>query len=116
MTDGRSDGSTVDGYNMDGSGYVTIPNATPRGTSGGYISSVTMTQFGLIPYASLGSATTHYCDGFWFNNTQNSYALIGCSSIHSLKCGAFCVHLNGDWSIVAWDIGTFISCKPLAPN
>ena len=116
MTYGRSDGSTVDGYNMDGSGYVTIPNATPRGTSGGYISSVTMVQFGLIPYNSSGSATTHYCDGFWFNNTQNTYALVGGDSNYSLFSGAFCVTFTNVQSIMYNDIGASLSCKPLAPN
>lgn len=116
MTYGRSDGSTVDGYNMDGSGYVTIPNATPRGTSGGYISSVTIVQFGLIPYASSGSATTHYCDGFWFNNIQNNYAIVSGYTNSSLACGAFCVCLHYTWSAITWSVGASLSCKPLASN
>lgn len=115
MTYGRSDGSTVDGYNMDGSGYVTIPNATPRGTSGGYISSVTMVQFGLIPYNSSGSATTHYCDGFWFDNTQNTYVLVGGDSKYSLFSGAFCATFTNVRSIMHNDVGASLSCKPLAP-
>lgn len=114
MTYGRSDGSTVDGYNMDGSGYVTVPNATPSGASGGYISNLAMMKFGLIPYASLGSATTYYCDGFWFNNGQYNYAITGGYTNSSLFCGAFCVGLHNTWSAMTWSLGASLSCKPLA--
>lgn len=113
MTYGQSDGSTVDGYNTDGSGYISI-GCTPSGTSGGYISKMTVTKNGLIPTTASGSATTYYTDGLWFNNSQVDYAFVGGSSDDRLRVGALCSNLNGLVSYAVWAFGTAVSCKPLA--
>lgn len=114
MTYSQADGSTVDGYNLDGTGYITIPDSTPAGTSGGYISKMIFTDYGMIPKQASGSATTHYADGLRFNNGQVNYALVGGSSDHGLLVGAFCSVLNAPASAACWDIGAALSCKPLA--
>lgn len=46
LTRGTHDGSTATDYNTDGNGYKTIANATPAGSSGGYISSMKTEAFG----------------------------------------------------------------------
>ena len=115
MTYGQSDGSTTDGYNETGSGYISIGGATPSGTSGGYISKMLITDNGLIPTIASGSATTHYCDGLWFNNSQVDYAYVGGESVGGASSvGALCSVLNAASSRADGGVGTSISCKPLA--
>lgn len=112
MTYGQSDGSTVDGYNITGDGYVTIEDATPSGTSSGYISLCKFTENGIIPKQASGSSTTKYCDGLWLNNDQVDYAIVSGGSGDSAHVGAFCSDL-GDTALLAyWNIDAGLSCKP----
>ena len=114
MTYGKFDSSTTDGYNETGSGYISIAGTTPSGTSGGYISKILITDNGLIPTIVSGSATTHYCDGLWFNNSQFNYAFVSGASNASSRVGALCSNLNAASSYADWAVGAAISCKPLA--
>ena len=114
MTYGQSDGSTVDGYNTDGSGYITISGATPSGTSGGYISKMLFSQYGVIPITSSGSSTTYYCDGLWFDNSQVDYACVGGASDSASLVGALFSALNAAASFAYVTAGAALSCKPLA--
>ena len=114
MTYGQSDGSTTDGYNETGSGYISIGGATPSGTSGGYTSKMLITDNGLIPTIASGSATTYYCDGLWFDNSQVDYACVGGSSSNTSLVGALCSNLNAASSFELWLFGAALSCKPLA--
>lgn len=114
MTYGKSDGSTVDGYNTTGTGYVTIAEATPSGTSGGYISTCKFDEHGLIPKQASGSATTKYCDGLWLNNSQVNYAFVGGDTSHEHLLGALCSALFYEASDARWRLGAALSCKPLA--
>ena len=116
MTYGLSDGSTVDGYNLDGTGYITVANSAPSGTSGGYVSKILMTENGLIPVVASGSATTYYCDGLWYDNTIIDYVFVGGSTINTLCAGLFNTYLSSSYSRNSWNIGASISCKPLAPT
>lgn len=115
MTYGQSDGSTVDGYNTNGTGYIVIPNSTPSGSNGGYISKVLFNKNGLIPTTASGSQTTYYCDGLWFNNSQTSYAIVGACCNVGLPVGAFSLNFS---FVVSSDVyglcGATLSCKPLA--
>ena len=114
LTYGQSDGSTVDGYNTDGTGYIEIPNSTPSGSSGGYISKLLFGNYGYIPVISNGSATTYCCDGLWFKNEQIGYALMGGSFVFEYLVGAFCSSLINPVSVTGWDVTAALSCKPLA--
>ena len=116
MTYGQNDGSTTDGYNIDGTGYISIPNSTPSGTSGGYISKVLFNENGLIPTTANGSQTTYYCDGLWFNNSQINYALVSGDSGGRYFVGAFCSNFHDTVSLASWNVATALSCKPLAPT
>ena len=113
LTYGQSDGSTVNGYNTDGSGYISV-GCTPAGTSGGYVSKMTITEYGLIPTTASGSSTTYYTDGLWFNNSQVDYALVSGGCDNGFLVGAVCVSLNTLVSTALWCIGAALSCKPLA--
>lgn len=114
MTYGQSDGSTVDGYNLDGNGYITIANSTPSGTTGGYISKIMITDNGLIPTIASGSATTYYCDGLWFNNSQVGYPCVGGSTSTPSSAGALCSYLGFASSHASFNLCAALSCKPLA--
>lgn len=114
MTYGQSDGSTTDGYNETGSGYISIGGTTPSGASGGYISKMLITNNGLIPTISSGSATTYYCDGLWFNNSQVDYAFVGGDPSNASLAGALFSALNGASSATSLVFGAALSCKPLA--
>lgn len=113
MTYGQSDGSTVDGYNTDGSGYIAI-GCIPSGTNGGYINKMTVTENSLIPTTASGSATTYYPDGLWFNNSQVDYAFVGGSSNNGFPVGTLYSNLSAAVSHTRWTLGATVSCKPLA--
>ncbi|MDD3415475.1 MAG: hypothetical protein PHY47_15945 [Lachnospiraceae bacterium] len=112
MTYGTDDGSTVKGYNLTGSGYLTVASATPGGTSGGYISGVNIANgFGIIPVTASGSSSTYLADGLWFNNSQTDIALVGGNCSNSLLCGPFCSALADTAAYAGWYFGAALSYK-----
>ena len=114
LTRGTHDGSTATDYNTDGSGYKTIANATPAGTSGGYISSMKTEAFGRLPVTASGSSSTYEADGMWYNNSQVNYACVGGGWYNGLLVGPFYADLNGAASNSYSSVGAALSCKPLA--
>ena len=112
LTYGKQDGSTVEGYNTTGSGYIS--HGTMVGTSGGYTSHMNITNRGITPETISGSDSTYYCDGAWFNNGQVDYALVGGYWKYSLHVGCLCVDLNTPVSVTFANFGAALSCKPLA--
>lgn len=112
LTYGKQDGSTVEGYNTTGSGYIS--HGTMTGTSGGYTSHMNITNRGITPETISGSDSTYYCDGAWFNNGQVDYAIVGGPWNHGLLVGCLCVSLYSAVSIAGTPIGAALSCKPLA--
>ena len=112
LTYGKEDGSTVDGYNTTGSGYIS--HGTMSGTSGGYTSHMHITDRGITPETISGSDSTYYCDGAWFNNGQVDYAVVGGGWSSGLRVGCLCVYLNVAVSVATAYIGAALSCKPLA--
>ena len=114
LTRGTHDGSTVTDYNTDGGGYISVANATPAGTSGGYISTMKTEAYGRLPVQASGSSSTYEADGLYFNNSQVDYARVGGIWALDLLCGPFCAYLydtaSGSYSFC----GAALSCKPLA--
>lgn len=110
LTWGTEDGSTAEGYNETGAGYISV-GLTPGGTSGGYVSSATLTAYGLVSQTASGSSTTYECDGFWFNNGQTNYALVGGPCYSGALCGAFYAYVNDAPSHAHWSIGCCLSYK-----
>ena len=113
-TYGTEDGSTASDYNLTGSGFKLTGADAPSGTSGGYISKMHFSEDGMFPEVVSGTASSHYCDGCWFNNGIVSVPLRGGLSSSGSLDGAFSVRLNGDASYAYWFIGAALSCKPLA--
>ena len=114
LTRGTHDGSTATDYNTDGRGYKTIANATPAGTSGGYISSMKTEAFGRLPVTASGSSSTYEADGMWYNNRQVDYACVGGGWHDDLMVGPFYAYLYYAASDSYSTIGAALSCKPLA--
>lgn len=114
MTHGTEDGSTVTGFNTSGSGYVAIPNSTPSGTIGGYISSWSKSEYGMIPLVASGTSGTYLCDGLYFDNSDTRFALVGGRSDYSWRCGALCSNLNGWAGSRGWNIGAALTYKGVA--
>lgn len=112
LTYGKQDGSTVEGYNTTGSGYIS--HGTMAGTSGGYTSHMNITNRGITPETISGSDSTYYCDGAWFNNGQVDYAVVGGGWYNGLLVGCLCVYLSTAVSYAHADNGAALSCKPLA--
>lgn len=112
LTYGKQDGSTVEGYNTTGSGYIN--HGTMTGTSGGYISHMNITNRGITPETISGSDSTYYCDGAWFNNGQVDYAVVGGRWDGGLHVGCLCVYMNYAVSYASTGVVAALSCKPLA--
>ena len=97
-------------YNTTGSGYTNTA-LTPAGTNGGYANLTKMTDHGRVPYNASGSATTYTCDGFWFNNSQANYALVGGDWGNSTLLGFSCVSLGNAASLTLTHFGACLSCE-----
>lgn len=111
MTYGTEDGSTAQGYNTSGSGYITLTGANPTGTSGGYISKCQANKYGKFPYQASGSETTYEPDGLWFAS-GTMYACVGGYCDSGFRCGAFASVLYSAASYASWGVGASVSCKP----
>lgn len=114
LTRGTHDGSIATDYNTDGSGYKAIANATPAGTSGGYISSMKTEAFGRLPVTASGSSSTYEADGMWYANDYVSYAMVSGVYGFGLLDGPFTTILVHTVSDSSSSNGAALSCKPLA--
>ena len=111
MTNGMEDGSTADGYNTSGIGYLT-GNTLPS-ASGTFIQQMEFDENQFTPKTAAGSAATFFGDGLW-TNTGTRYASRGGASHTGSRVGAFCLALYNAVSVSGWDLGAAPSCKPLA--
>ena len=100
-------------YNEAGTDYETA-GATPTGSSGGYISKMAFTKDAMVASVVSGSSSTYYCDGQWWNDSGNRWALYGGASDSGATCGAFCCDLARALGRAVWAIGCALSLKPLA--
>ncbi len=97
-------------YNTTGEDYIRT-GIVITGTSGGYISKTTMTEYGRLPTIASGSATTYECDGCYFNTTQLNYAAAGaCASYAASDGGAFALSVYNAPSYASWARGCGLSC------
>ena len=113
MTYSQVDGTTQTGYDDTGSGYKTVANGIPGGTSRGYVSTAIFTPDGIYYKTMSGSESTYLCDAMWFNNGQNNYALVGGVCDDGARAG-FCVYLSLAFGYSYWSLGARPSCKPLS--
>ena len=98
------------GYRITDTVGYTPTGISLGGTNGGYISAGAMTEYGFIPRTISGSASTYYCDGAWFNNSQLDYLLSGtCAGDASGVSGAFTFHVAYAPGYAGWAIGCGLS-------
>ena len=100
-------------YSEGSTGYVNT-GVTPGGTSGGYISRMRFNKEAMYAGTVSGGSTTYFCDGQWWNTSDNRWSLYGGSSNNGATCGAFCCYLANPLSDSYWSIGCALSLKPLA--
>lgn len=100
------------GYRVnDVEGYVNT-NLKLTGTSGGYISKCTCSEYGEIPTEISGSGTTYYADGSWFDNSGLKYLVSGASADGaSALGGGFSFDVNNPPSWAYWGYGCGLSCE-----
>lgn len=114
MTRDTRDGSTADNYNLTGTGYIEIPNGMTEGTSGGYISRMLYTPYGVLPKTVSGSSSTQYTDGSWFEKNQTDFSWVGGALDIGNKNGIFCTHMFYNYAYSNYFVNTSLSCKPPA--
>ena len=121
MTKSTIDGSTVQNYNSDGSGYIDTGITVPSGMSGSYFVDVAASKYGFAIPAALtkykgdtgtagGSSTTYYCDGGW--SAGGVCALLSGGSVNAgVASGLFCFSVDLAPSYADWNIGASLSFK-----
>lgn len=112
FTYGREDGSTTDGYNLDGTGYNLITNYTLPSVSGVYIKENYCDKFGFWPYLTGGTQETYETDGLW-TTSGITYGLFGGYCSNGFLVGALYVSLAAAASVSYWTFSASLSCKPL---
>lgn len=92
-------------YNLTADGY-TRTGIKISGTSGGYISKTTMTEYGRFPLTVSGSSSTYEGDVCWFNTSQVNMARVGVGALDSRAMGGlFGVNVNNPASNANWNNG-----------
>lgn len=108
MTQSTIDGSTAEGYNTTGTGYLT---ASGRPASHNWLRKLQFGNFGFLPLEVGSYSTQYYKDHYW---TGTGYAIVGGYSNRGSYCGAFCVDLTDAVGLRNWAFGAAPSCKPCA--
>lgn len=111
LTHSTLDGSTTEGYNTTGEGYISLDDN--KISASGYISKMRFINNVMFPCEAQGSATTKYCDYIYINNSGTRFVLFGAYA--SPQIGAFLRNFNVTTSGYESTVGSALSCKPLNP-
>ena len=106
MTYGTSGGSTANGYNTDGTGYLSAGNMP---AANNYIKKMQFGLFGFLPI-EVGSYSAQYWKDYFYYGT--GYALFGGTTYNNAGAGAFCAALSNGVGYRSWSISSDLSCKP----
>lgn len=106
MTASTTDGSSANGYNTDGTGYLSI-NGRPSEDS--WIKKMQHGTFGMLPLEVGSYNTQYYKDNYW---SGTGYAIVGGTSADGSYCGAFCLSTGAGVNSRWWNMGASLSCKP----
>lgn len=113
MTYGQQDGSTVNGFNITGNGYINA-GITYNSLSSSFIKKCIYNTFGIFPNTIGASASTYLCDYMAVDNATNGtryYETCGCNSNGYM--GAFTLSVIRLIDTTQWYCSSSISCKPL---
>ena len=114
LTYGVEDGSSIVGYNEDGTGYIEIPDSSINGSNGSCITKGYINKYGFFPKNLNGSTTTYECDHVYYNGSGIRYIMMGSASSGDDGCGIFALAMHCNSSYTGGTTGTSPSCKPLA--
>lgn len=112
---GQTDGTSVDDYNLDGTGYIQVGTPITK-TTKGYISAMSFTPYGLILASFNGSSSTYYSD-YGQLSLGEYYAGTGGYYTNGENCGAFLTEFSLNVTTKPSSADYIIacpSCKPLA--
>lgn len=113
LTASTVDGSTAEGYNTTGDGYIQLDLPAPSGSSGGYISKIQQAgKHGCFPTVMSGSESTYLCDGCWFNNGIVAYPFRGGGAGDGRLCGPFALDSNNTATHAYWYLSAALSYHP----
>ncbi len=112
LTPNTNDGTTVEEYQQTSiDGYLDT-GITLSGTSGGYISGVTLVEgFALLPATVSGSSSTYVPDGCWWDTSVYGFARFGSVPADGLLVGAFALIVINVASYSSWNYGVSLSYK-----
>ena len=121
MTKSTVDGSTVQNYNSDASGYIDTGITVPSGMSSSYFVDVAASKYGFAIPTTLakykgdtgtagGSSTTYYCDAAW--SAAGTMALLSGGGVGAgVAGGLFAFDVHHAPSLADWAIGASLSYK-----
>ena len=116
MTYGKCDGSTVIGYNTNGTGYIDL-GESPLSDERGMIKKMRFANMCMLPRDVTGSTTTYYTDCSFGASENISPAVLGGCYFEGASVGMFYLRTEHSpecyWSTY---YSTKLSCKPLAPE
>lgn len=114
LTHSTVDGTTVDGFNSTGNGYIDtgVEVATNVGV---YIRKMKYFDKGYSPLLTTGGSATKYYSDYTYVNYVSTYCLLagGCPG-NGLGAGPFCFNLSDGFSGSHWYIAACLSLKPRA--
>ena len=110
LTHGTADGTIINGYNTDGSGYLIDSTARPES---GWFKTAKFGKFGYLPLTIDGSPTTYYTD-YYSNSNRTGYALVGGNASGGTQIGASRFNLGSSANYAVWSIAAALTLKPLA--
>lgn len=113
LTYGQSDGSTVDGYNTDGTGYINT-GITPGDIDNTFISKYIFLNSGcILPTEANGSSSTYYCDAIQTNSSlSDGYVSIGGCVLTGRMAGLFQAWTDAPIIGTSKYLGGRLACKP----
>lgn len=111
LSPSTKDGSTANGYNYDGSGYIDVDIPIIDGDKDGYIENMAFSEYGAFPLTSNGSSTTYYCDWVIFKLQKVSVVSFGGSVNMGANGGAFYTALHSEPGAKLWNRGAALSYK-----
>lgn len=100
------------GYRINDVIGYTNTGVSISGSSGGYISKGTCSEYGFLPTTVSGSGSTYYADGAWFDGSGLRYGLCGASAGNASAFGGVSSLLVNDppsWAV--WSFGCGLSCE-----
>ena len=111
LTYGQEDGSTVDGYTNEMTGYKSAPYTLT--SMDATLSDCDCIDGVLLPKATNGTDyTKYYADNFVVNTGYNQASWFGGYGSLGNKCGLFAMRLNTNYTYSTWNTNACIECRP----